>query len=109
MGALIALEAAGVDVPGDISILGIDDISFAFLARPPLTTISVPREQLGRISFQALEKMSKLKRQRGAEYSLETQLVIRKSTAPARQREALDISLARKSISARSAKALRNS
>jgi DNA-binding LacI/PurR family transcriptional regulator len=87
MGALTALEAAGVDVPGDISVVGIDDISFAFLARPPLTTISVPREQLGRISFQALEKMSKLKRQRGAEYTLETELVIRKSTGPARGAE----------------------
>jgi len=85
MGALMALEAAGVEVPGDISVVGIDDISFAFLARPPLTTISVPREQLGVISLQALDKMSKLKRQRGAEYSLETQLVIRKSTGPARQ------------------------
>jgi DNA-binding LacI/PurR family transcriptional regulator len=86
MGALTALEAAGIDVPGDISVVGIDDISFAFLARPPLTTISVPREQLGRISFQALEKMSKLKRQRGSEYTLETELVIRKSTGPVRQR-----------------------
>jgi DNA-binding LacI/PurR family transcriptional regulator len=103
MGALIALEAAGVDVPGDISIVGIDDIAFAFLARPPLTTISVPREQLGRISFQALEKMSKLKRQRGAEYFLETQLVIRESTGPARQRKTAVINLPRKSNYARSA------
>lgn len=85
MGALTALEDAGIDVPRDISVVGIDDISFAHLTRPPLTTISVPREQLGIISFQALDKMSNLKRQRGAEYNLETQLVIRKSTAPARQ------------------------
>ena len=84
MGAMMALEAAGIDVPRDMSIVGIDDISFAFLARPPLTTISVPREQLGEISFQALDKMLKLKRQRGAEYMLETKLVIRKSTARAR-------------------------
>jgi DNA-binding LacI/PurR family transcriptional regulator len=101
MGALTALEAAGVDVPGDISVIGIDDISFAFLARPPLTTISVPREQLGRISFQALEKMSKLKRQRGAEYTLETELVIRKSTGPARGRKAVDIGVGRKAGLAR--------
>jgi DNA-binding LacI/PurR family transcriptional regulator len=85
MGALMALEEAGIEVPTDISIVGIDDIAFAHLARPPLTTISVPREQLGVLSFQALDKMAKLKRQRGTEYSLETQLVVRKSTAPARQ------------------------
>jgi DNA-binding LacI/PurR family transcriptional regulator len=83
MGAMMALEAAGIDVPRDISVLGIDDISFAFLARPPLTTIRVPREQLGATSFRALDKMLKLKRQRGAEYTLGTELVIRQSTAPA--------------------------
>ena len=85
MGAMVALEAVGIDVPRDISVLGIDDISFAFLARPPLTTISVPREQLGVTSFQALDKMLKLKRQRGAEYTLETELIIRQSTAHARK------------------------
>jgi LacI family transcriptional regulator len=85
MGALTALEEAGIEVPRDISVVGIDDISFAHLARPPLTTISVPREQLGVLSFKALDKMSQLKRQRGTEYSLETDLKIRKSTGPARQ------------------------
>src|SRR5580704_7814544 len=101
MGAMTALESAGVEVPRDISVVGIDDISFASLARPSLTTISVPREQLGVISFQALDKMSKLKRQRGAEYYLGTELVIRKSTAPVRQQKARSISLARNPISAR--------
>ena len=85
MGAMLALEEAGYDVPRDISVVGIDDIPFASLARPPLTTISVPREQLGITSFQALDRMLKLKRQRGAEYVLETKLVIRKSTAAARR------------------------
>jgi DNA-binding LacI/PurR family transcriptional regulator len=85
MGAMMALEAAGIDVPRKISVVGIDNISFSFLTSPPLTTISLPREQLGFTSFQALDKMLKLKKQRGAEYILETELVIRKSTAPARK------------------------
>jgi LacI family transcriptional regulator len=84
MGAMSALEQAGVDVPDDVSVIGIDDISFAFLARPPLTTINVPRERLGRVAFEALDKMLRLKRRGGAEYYLETSLVVRKSTAPAR-------------------------
>jgi LacI family transcriptional regulator, repressor for deo operon, udp, cdd, tsx, nupC, and nupG len=84
MGAMTALEEAGVKIPEDVSVIGIDDISFAFLARPPLTTISVPRERLGMIAFQSLEKMLKLKRRKGTDYYLETELVIRKSTAPAR-------------------------
>lgn len=85
MGAMNTLEEAGVRIPEDVSIVGIDDISFAFLARPPLTTISVPREQLGTTAFEALEKMLKLKRHKGMEYQLETELIVRKSTAPARQ------------------------
>ena len=84
MGAMSALEESGVKIPEDISIVGIDNISFAILARPPLTTISVPREELGATAFQALERMSQLKRHRGAEYTLRTELVVRKSTAPAR-------------------------
>ncbi|WP_373694140.1 substrate-binding domain-containing protein [Edaphobacter paludis] len=85
MGAMNALEEAGVRVPEDISILGIDNISFAFLARPPLTTINAPREQLGIKAFVALEKMLKLKRHKGAEYTLETELVVRKSKGIARK------------------------
>ena len=85
MGAMSALEQAGAKVPEEVSVLGIDDIPFAFLARPPLTTIRVPREQLGRTAFQALDKMLRLKRRQGAEYHLETELIVRKSTAPARR------------------------
>jgi DNA-binding LacI/PurR family transcriptional regulator len=85
LGAMSALEEAGVRIPEDISVIGADDISFASLARPPLTTIRVPRERLGTIAFEALEKMLKLKRQRGADYYLETELVVRRSTVAARE------------------------
>ena len=85
MGAIIALEEAGIDVPKDVSIVGIDDIPFSFLVRPALTTIRVPREQMGDLAFAALDKLLKLKRQRGAEYAVSTELVVRKSTAPERK------------------------
>ena len=87
LGAMSALEGAGVRIPEDISVIGIDDVSFAFLARPALTSIRVPREQLGRTAFQALDKMLRLKRHKGSEYSLETELVIRNSTARARHHD----------------------
>jgi DNA-binding LacI/PurR family transcriptional regulator len=85
MGAMMALEEARIEIPQDISVVGIDDISFAFLARPPLTTIRVPREQLGIMAFEALDKILKLKRRKGAEYVVATELVIRNSTAPLRK------------------------
>lgn len=84
MGAMTALEEAGIRVPEDISIVGIDNISFATLARPPLTTINVPREELGTTAFHALERILQLKRHKGTDYTLKTQLVVRKSTAQVR-------------------------
>jgi len=85
MGAMSALEESGVKVPEDVSVIGIDDIFFSYLSRPPLTTISVPREQLGIKAFEALERMLKLKRHKGSNYTLETDLIVRKSTAPVRR------------------------
>jgi DNA-binding LacI/PurR family transcriptional regulator len=86
MGAMSMLEDSGVSVPEDVSVIGIDDIFFSSLARPPLTTISVPREQLGFKAFEILERMLKRKRDTGITYTLETDLVVRKSTALACRR-----------------------
>ncbi|HVZ16498.1 MAG TPA: substrate-binding domain-containing protein, partial [Terriglobales bacterium] len=83
MGAMSTLEQVGIKVPEQMSIVGIDDIAFASLARPPLTTIRVPREHLGAVAFRALEKMLKLKRRKGEDYYIGTELVIRQSTGTA--------------------------
>ncbi|MBO0720454.1 MAG: LacI family DNA-binding transcriptional regulator [Blastocatellia bacterium] len=85
MGAMSALEEAGVNVPEDVSIVGFDDIFFARLSRPPLTTVRIPRERLGELAFKALHKMSLSKRQMGIDYQIGTELVIRKSTARPRK------------------------
>lgn len=45
IGAMAALKACGVDVPGDVSVLGFDDITSAARAVPPLTTIHQPIRQ----------------------------------------------------------------
>jgi LacI family repressor for deo operon, udp, cdd, tsx, nupC, and nupG len=66
--------------------VGIDNIAFASLARPSLTTINVPREELGTTAYRALEKMMQLKRRKGAEYIVETELVVRQSTAQASEK-----------------------
>jgi LacI family transcriptional regulator len=47
LGALEAARAAGRRVPTDLSIVGFDDIPFAALANPPLTTVGQPIRQLG--------------------------------------------------------------
>ena len=75
------LEEAGIRVPEDVSVVGCDDIFFARLSRHPLTTVHVPREKLGIPSFEAIEKILGAKSHRGREYTLETRLVVRRSTS----------------------------
>ncbi len=85
IGAMRALHEAGVKVPDEVSVVGFDDIDFAQLAHPPLTTISLPRDRLGSLAFQALHKLFGHRAPHGAEFVIETHLVKRHSTAPARQ------------------------
>lgn len=82
LGAISALEQAGIRVPQDVSIVGFDDIVFARLARPPLTTAAVPREELGTLALQMISKMTRLKRPQGESRLLTPTLVVRGSTAP---------------------------
>ncbi len=86
VGALHALQEAGLRVPQDVSVVGFDDIDLASFAAPPLTTISLSRQLLGQLAFQALQKILKSKGQIGAEYVIETELVVRQTTAPPRQK-----------------------
>lgn len=48
MGLMSSLAERGVRVPHDVSVTGFDDITFARYLTPPLTTASVPVEQLGK-------------------------------------------------------------
>lgn len=47
IGCLHEVKAVGLSVPGDISIIGFDDIRYAEVTDPPLTTISQPAEEIG--------------------------------------------------------------
>lgn len=47
LGLVSALRRAGVDVPSALSVVGFDDIPFAAFSVPALSTVSVPRRELG--------------------------------------------------------------
>jgi LacI family transcriptional regulator len=81
LGALAALREAGLDVPGDVSVVGFDDVPFATDLTPPLTTVRVPYEELGRTAVRlALEREDRVG---GDDHVvLSTQLVIRQSVRP---------------------------
>lgn len=57
MGLLSGLHERGVDVPGQVSVTGFDDIPFAAYTTPPLTTAAVPIDDIGE---QAWHEMSRL-------------------------------------------------
>lgn len=57
LGLVAGLRQQGLDVPGDVSIVGIDDIVMASMAAPPLTTIRMPTESAGQNAVQLLLRL----------------------------------------------------
>jgi LacI family transcriptional regulator, repressor for deo operon, udp, cdd, tsx, nupC, and nupG len=88
IGLMRSLMSAGIAVPGDISVAGFDDIEFAGMIEPSLTTIRQPRRDLGRtgalVLLDILRGRSVAKR-----VQLNTKLVVRASTAPADRRSSI--------------------
>jgi LacI family transcriptional regulator len=86
LGAMRAFFKYGLNVPADISVVGADDIPLAVISHPTLTTVRIPREQLGTLALEVLHTMLGAPRRSGTESELATDLVIRDSTGPARAR-----------------------
>lgn len=83
IGALRAIHRAGLRVPEDISVVGFDDIELSQFTQPPLTTIRLSREELGRKAFAALFETVEGLRPTGQQMKISTSLVLRESTARA--------------------------
>ena len=47
LGAILSLDRHGLGVPGDVSVVGFDDETFASYCRPPLTTVRQPTFEIG--------------------------------------------------------------
>jgi LacI family transcriptional regulator len=85
LGAMREFRKAGLSIPGDISVVGFDDIAFAALAEPPLTTVCSPQVEIGRRVVEALVNMIERPEQPGVEVRIPTYLITRDSTAPPRR------------------------
>ncbi|MBO9556069.1 LacI family DNA-binding transcriptional regulator [Cellulomonas sp.] len=87
-GMLERFGARGVDVPGQMSVVGCDDVFGADLVRPALTTVSAPLERAGHRAADLL--LATIDRRSpgpaGAYDELPTHLVVRDSTGPATPR-----------------------
>lgn len=83
IGAYRAAQERGLAIPGDVSIVGFDDIDAGRVLNPPLTTVHVPGEELGRVSFERLRLLieaSESPISRQIRWTVPTSLVIRGST-----------------------------
>ena len=84
IGVLRAARELGRSVPGDLSLVGFDDIPEASHLTPTLTTVRQPLSAMGRIAVRQLMAMLDDPRQPPTRLVLETELIIRESTAPPR-------------------------
>jgi DNA-binding LacI/PurR family transcriptional regulator len=78
IGVLRRLEQRGIDVPGQLSVVGYDDIFGADFCHPPLTTVASPAEQAGRSLVDLLLAAGETQ----PRIVLPTHLRIRDSTGP---------------------------
>jgi LacI family transcriptional regulator len=80
LGLLQQVVRLGLRVPEDVAIVGYDDIEFAQAATVPLTTVSQPRERLGRTAVQLLLEQRRAADSQPRQVVFEPELVVRDST-----------------------------
>lgn len=79
IGILHRAYDSGLRVPEDLSVIGFDDILFAEYTQPGLTTMALPRTEIGKVAFEALWTMISDPDLAGREFRVKPRLVIRQS------------------------------
>lgn len=85
LSALAVLEVAqelGIDVPGQLSVVGFDNIPESVLAEPSLTTVQQPIRRMGQEAAEMLLALIAGEDVHDLDRTLDTSLVLRSSTAP---------------------------
>ena len=80
IGVLRAARETGLSVPEDLAVVGFDNISFASMCEPMLTTISQPKYDLGCTAMELLLRKIRGELKEPVDIVLENELVIREST-----------------------------
>jgi LacI family transcriptional regulator, galactose operon repressor len=83
MSAIATIEAAaglGLRVPGDLSVVGFDNIPESALCTPPLTTVNQPIRQMGQRSIQLLLQLISGEPPDATHITLATNLILRQTT-----------------------------
>lgn len=80
IGAIRALRDAGMSVPDDVSVVGVDDIHATAFITPSLTTIRQPLEELGRTAARIALSRIRGEKEYGDQVAVEPALIVREST-----------------------------
>ncbi len=78
MGALAESRLQGLTIPDDLSVIGLDDVWLASQTDPPLTTVALPRYQIGKIAVEQLFCL--LDGESPVNLRVKTSLVVRETT-----------------------------
>ncbi len=79
IGIITKLLEMGLSIPGQVSVLGYDDIKLASFCRVPLTTVSQNIKDIGKIAALELLDMIQDPDKQKPEHKLNPQIVIRES------------------------------
>ena len=82
LGVLEAADALGFSIPGELSLVGYDDIPYASLPRIQLTTVAQPAIEMGSIAAEWLLSSITKRPHRPLHRVLKPRLVVRQTTAP---------------------------
>lgn len=81
LGFMQEMTRRGIKVPGEMAIVGYDDIDFAGAATVPLTSVRQPRELLGRTALELLlEEVDQPSQHKHRQVTFQPELVIRESS-----------------------------
>ena len=79
LGAMKAMKESGIKIPDDVSIIGFDDLPYSEICSPRLTSLRVPKQEMGMIAVKRMIEIMKDKTQVKTNIEVGTDFVIRDS------------------------------
>ncbi len=85
LGCMRALSKNGFSIPQDLSLIGFDDLPASGMTSPPLSSVGVPKNSMGRRAFQLLHRQMEAALPRERVY-IGSELILRESVAAPREK-----------------------
>lgn len=80
-GAMKAFKEKGYDIPGDISVIGFDNVPLCVYSSPKLTTVKVPNEYMGQVAVERLIQIINTSVSHPLKIEVDTTIIVRESVS----------------------------